>query len=153
MGLQVLMRTHQDIVLQWVPSHCGLVGNERADHLAKEGSHMEQTNPGTTYQEIKTLLKRERENDWKARHPDADTRDSWNGLDREGQVMIFRMRTGHCLLKAHLFKKFKIGDSSKCPCGKENMAPSHVLQDCANYRDTREQFWPAPTPVQQKLYG
>jgi ribonuclease HI len=27
------------VMLQWVPSLCGLLGNEKADYLAKLGSH------------------------------------------------------------------------------------------------------------------
>jgi ribonuclease HI len=27
------------VMLQWVPSHCGLVENEKAEYLAKLGSH------------------------------------------------------------------------------------------------------------------
>ena len=45
------------ITVQWIPAHCDLVGNERADKLAKSGSKMEQTNHTVSYREAKTLVK------------------------------------------------------------------------------------------------
>ena len=30
------------VVLQWIPAHCGISGNEKADELAKRGANMQQ---------------------------------------------------------------------------------------------------------------
>ena len=42
-ALKELSAGGRQIHLQWVPSHCGLRGNERADDIAKEASAMDQT--------------------------------------------------------------------------------------------------------------
>ena len=33
---------HRRVILQWIPAHCGIKGNEHADRLAKQGANMEQ---------------------------------------------------------------------------------------------------------------
>ena len=33
---------HGRVVLQWIPAHCGIKGNEHADRLAKQGASMKQ---------------------------------------------------------------------------------------------------------------
>ena len=41
------------VALQWIPAHCGIPGNERADRLAKSGSQQLQPMSTFTYQEAK----------------------------------------------------------------------------------------------------
>ena len=55
---------HNNVTLQWIPAHVGVLGNETADRLAKEGSRLPQPQPLTTYKEAKTLLKRNFAEDW-----------------------------------------------------------------------------------------
>ena len=43
-ALRELARDGRQIILQWVPSHCGLDGNERVDCIAKEASFLRQDN-------------------------------------------------------------------------------------------------------------
>ena len=45
------------VVLQWIPAHCGIPGNERADRLVKSGSKQLQPMSTFTYKETKTLLR------------------------------------------------------------------------------------------------
>ena len=45
------------IVLQLIPSHSGITGNDTADQLAKEGSKLSQPPSTILYEEAKTLVK------------------------------------------------------------------------------------------------
>ena len=44
-------------VLQWIPAHTGIRGNEIADQLTKEGREKEQPASHLSYREVKTLIR------------------------------------------------------------------------------------------------
>lgn len=50
--------------LQWVPAHCGLPGNERADTLAKEAAEMPQDNVPTDISAAVGAVARKARLDW-----------------------------------------------------------------------------------------
>ena len=56
------------VVLQWIPAHCGIPGNERSGRLAKTGSKQLQPTSTSTYQEAKTLLRNRQKCQWKKSH-------------------------------------------------------------------------------------
>jgi ribonuclease HI len=43
--------------IQWIPSHCGINGNEKADKLAKEGAQQQQVENPAGYTDMKTIIK------------------------------------------------------------------------------------------------
>ena len=45
------------VVLQWIPAHTGIRGNEIAGQLAKEGREKEQPPSHLSYREVKTLIR------------------------------------------------------------------------------------------------
>ena len=145
--------TAQQIVLQWLPGHCNIWGNTRADQLAKEGSQLEQLDGGSSYAESKTLVKAAMARKWKSDHPDSDPSDPIHGMTRSQQTTIFRLRTGHNRLRQHMYKRFKVGDSEICPCGQAPQNTEHVLQTCSSHKQLRARTWPNHTPLEKKLYG
>jgi hypothetical protein len=44
-------------MLQWVPSHCSLLENEKADYLAKLGLHKKQPHNRISFHSVKTHIK------------------------------------------------------------------------------------------------
>ena len=65
-----VVRNTESLVLQWIPAHCRIEGNERADRLAKEGSVLEQIESDLTYREVKSIIKSSLNNKWKESHPE-----------------------------------------------------------------------------------
>ena len=45
------------VEIQWIPSHCDLLGNEKADELAKLGTLQEQPDTTTSFAEEKKIFK------------------------------------------------------------------------------------------------
>lgn len=139
-------------VIQWIPAHCNLPGNERADTLAKEGSKKTQTDRGTSLTEEKTVIKRYYKEKWERKHPHFNKNDPVKNLNRSEQVTINRLRTGHCRLRAHLHR-LRIVDSPQCECLQANMTVDHFLSDCQRYDDLRDFYWQVPVSTHDKLYG
>ncbi|XP_053398106.1 uncharacterized protein LOC128556593 [Mercenaria mercenaria] len=87
------------VSLQWIPAHCGVPGNENADKLAKLGATDNQPQNAITHEEKVTMIK--------ALTKPRPTKDDYHLLDRLEQVIIFRLRTGHNGLNAHMCTKLK----------------------------------------------
>ena len=139
------------IALQWIPSHCQIDGNERADRLSKSGSKQEQFEHPVSYPEAKTLVKSQFQQNWKTLH-NHNKETSLKGLGRKEQTTIFRLRTGHCRLRHHLYR-LKISHTDECPCGTGVQDPEHILQNCPTYVLERNRIWPQGASYQEKLWG
>ena len=126
------LTAHFSVSLQWVPAHVGLTGNETTDRLAKIGSQAPQTQNPVICREEKALL-----------------RSRYNG-DRAQQTTIFRLRTGHCGLSAHL-ERMDISDTSLSECTQADQTPAHVLQSCPIYAERRQLTWPQGADLATKL--
>nr|KAG5689418.1 hypothetical protein BaRGS_017936 [Batillaria attramentaria] len=133
------------LVLQWIPSHCGIRGNDEADRMAKLGSDKEQTENSVNLTEMNTIIK--------TLFRTPQPRDSYHQLTRQEQVIIFRLRTGHNRLNCHMNKRLKLVPSPRCPCGEADQTAEHVLQECRDLRSLRARTWPKPRDLWEKLHG
>jgi RNase H. len=136
------MRSGTSVRFVWVPSHVGVFGNEAADRAAKAALH---SGSGVdipyTVSEIGGLVKRYVMSKWQNRW-DLSThgrfffsikkrvsRDmSCFGKTRRDQVIISRLRLGHCGLRArlHLIDRHPTG---LCECGVPETV-DHYLFGC-----------------------
>ena len=154
---QELLRTllylsgNNKVIIQWIPSHIGLFGNDKADSLAKQGGQMQQPEAPSSYREIRTILRQSFLTDWRESNRYSPAQDDLHRLDRCGQSTVFRLRTGHCGLNKHLHR---IGqaDTPLCPCGEEQTV-DHILQLCPIYHQLRQDLWPVSPPLEEKLFG
>ena len=139
------------MVLQWVPSHCGLTGNEQADALAKKGTSINGHGTGTTpYITIKTLLKRKFKNLHEIEILERTEGKIWRDEihtvpdgPRNEAVASFRLITGHDLLNKHLHR---IGIAPDPYCSlcqqQEHMDRRHLARCPALLRaEQHERYW------------
>ena len=80
--------THDTVVLQWIPAHCGILGNKQADGLAKAGSMQDEPEVELSFQEAKTLLKHKSRSDWRTQGIYNAKQDSIRLLRREQAATI-----------------------------------------------------------------
>ena len=75
------------VVLQWIPAHFRISGNEKADKLAKRGASMQQESLPITVKQKKIIIKH--------MFRVKKMHDAYHTLDRVVQVILIRLRTGH----------------------------------------------------------
>ena len=162
----LLSQFNIELVLQWIPGHFDLPGNERADFLAKKGSSCPQLNSPvslkTSKQIIKCNMKEEWMNEWALGQTGRcmfthmtrpNPKDPIHLLKRRDQVTIFRLRTQHIPLNAHL-SRICADKNPKCSlCEHDRETVHHVLFDCPALNDIREAYLPPQPDIYNTLYS
>ena len=74
------------IVIQWIPAHVGLQGNEMADTLAKKGTTLSKTNTILDAQEIKSLLRKRAMQNYKPTTIKYTKDKQWANIQQEWAV-------------------------------------------------------------------
>ncbi|XP_073990934.1 uncharacterized protein [Rhodnius prolixus] len=145
--IAVLIERGTRVVLQWVPSHCGLTGNKQADELARRGAEMQQPDTPLAFSAVKKVVKSSYNEEIKRTQQHQAEGKRWRTLlenpvsvtaARKEAVACFRMTTGHDYLQKHLHR-IGVVDSPMCPlCLQEEEMDSqhlpvcHALIDVAN---------------------
>ncbi|KAL0861624.1 hypothetical protein ABMA27_002064 [Loxostege sticticalis] len=150
--LDLLTIHNVKVKFMWVPSHVGVLGNERADFLARAITNSSATVPDSN---IVTLLKKRSIDIWK-RHWNYKVQIENKGLwyatynvpigtfpwfcksssyfNRKFYTTILRLRFGHCRLNYHLFR-LKIVHSPYCDhCNSQvEQSLSHIFFHCSSF--------------------
>ena len=120
------------IVLQWIPAHTGIRGNDTVDQLAKEGRETGQPPSHLSYREVETLIRNKKKAIFHCKTGGYNpNHDALHQLPQHQQTTIFRLRTGHCRLNSHL-QRTGVKISAQCPCGEVDQTPEHYLQSPAH---------------------
>lgn len=134
----------------WVPSHCDILGNERADQCAKDAIQCGDMYPYINYcHDIAVLPKVHVKQSWQnlwdndrlvkgktfsiVQHS-IPTKPWFSSvkLDKLSTSIIIRMRLGHTNTPDHL-NRIHIRDNNICECGTDVGDLNHIFFACPNY--------------------
>ncbi|GBM23621.1 putative RNA-directed DNA polymerase from transposon X-element [Araneus ventricosus] len=132
-----------NILLCWVPSHVGIVGNEKADKAAKLATAP--TNSSTPLTDFKKYIKLLFYTKWQ-RQWDTETDNKlhsvkphvppWPSLTtRKADTLLTKLRVGHTrYTHRHLLFGEQTPMCSQCNC---SMSVKHILSECPNFNSQR----------------
>ena len=116
----MLAEIKSDVTILWVPSHCNIDGNEKADELAKTGTSKDQSTVPITHSIRKAKIKARR---WEVEHPRAkamykDRRKPQEDLERRWprrvRTLFARLRADHAKELNYYREKIKTSDTADC---------------------------------------
>lgn len=137
------------VILRWVPGHAGIIGNERADELARGGANGTQQGPEPFCGIPKSMAQRALMDScfeiatrlW-AESPgmvhskvlirayDKRLTTQVRALSRNNLRTVVRALTGHCCLNKHMFN-LRLSETRTCRrCGEYDETPLHLLGEC-----------------------
>ena len=139
----------------WIPSHCGMEGNDRVDQLAKEtldhnidplaNVHHVYLNPL-----VNSYIQQLGQSKWDvAVHgrdiyllkPTLGLPKKFQHLTRAEEVVITRLRIGHTkATKAHILSR---GHPTTCHHYDQTLTIDHMLLECAVLRESRDEYYTA----------
>lgn len=138
----------KEIIIMWVPGHCGIKGNEEADRAAK--SAITNTSATTikklTVKDIIRLIKENTTKEWQLRwqngysklHEIKKSIKPWPksvSLKRNEEVKINRLRIGHTLMThKHILEKNEEPICEVCNTAK---TVKHVITECIKFEELR----------------
>lgn len=153
--LQQLSESHQ-VVLQWIPGHANIRGNELADREANKGRYRPQMELPIDQQTVKAAIKRfakeKFENTYLRdphthHHRQSHKHFRREPLERSEEITLNQLRVGHCPITRAYLARIGKSDCPTCPhCKAAPETVTHLLLECPIHSAARlDHLGPNPT--------
>lgn len=152
--LDEIFKQNKRVVFCWVPSHCGIPGNELADKAAKQALNQEITPISIPYTDkfphIKLYLRQTWQEDWNSKVDNKLKRIKpilgppyLIQTCRKDQVVINRIRIGHSRLSHSFLMDRRVGIQPRCHFCQSNkpLTVRHVIVKCTHFSTIRDNFF------------
>ena len=148
----ILERKGVQIILQWVPGHVGVWGNEQVDEVAKSACQLPQQEIPIDLNTAKATVKRYVSKEWRkgVRHQTLLTNElqkppnnKEQHLSRRDRIYLSQIRTGeHCpIFNSYLFRIGKKQSPACRKCGSAEENWEHILKQCKSYDNARKKHF------------
>ena len=150
--LSAIVENSFRITLAWVPSHCSIPGNEKADALAKVGTMGDDIYERIiSYHEFLQIPRHEALSDWQSKWdkgdlgrwlhtiiPKVSTKPWFKRLNmsRDFIRVVSRLMSNHYRLDAHSYR-IGLSTTNVCVCGDGYHDIDHVVWACERYSSSR----------------
>ena len=145
--LQNIKEKDKEVILEWIPSHVGIKGNEMADDKAKKAlDRNTYRKVKYSYEDIKSMIKQDISKQWQEEwnefdsylhriKPNLEDCKSSYSRNRREEVVISRLRMGCTLLDVkHHFEKIP---PPQCDTCRVRLTVKHIIMYCPKYVNKR----------------
>lgn len=164
---KVLLHCHNqgiEVVLAWIPGHCGIQGNVTVDLCAKDAIDSGTLDHYVVFSsDLIPLARQSLSYHWQDHFNMASVNKGkyyadiqvtvppkpwffkFKDINKRTASTVCRLRLGHSCTPVHL-AKLHIRDSSVCECGLDEGSPDHIFFSCSKYPHSLYDILPSEIP-------